>query len=354
MQDHVNLFCTFFNGSDFFTLQFLSLVFNGLYYLCSQQSPFMRLFVLFPQQEPYTMTKGSGGELEGYCIDLISELSKKLGFRYKLHLVKDNRYGAMDSSGNWNGMIGEVIRGVSHWWRRVRTYMQNGIESDILYVMSYDFIMYTFLDIQYCFFFKLQNSPIVRNLYTCQFYPPGSWSGCGLADPHCSQRAVCGHDHPLHANRHRLHPAQRRRLWRKHLQPPVALLHRHVGGSPHRIPADWSLHIPGGQVSTVQCVIVLKLKVPLWIWEMYVFSHLALRFLCTFTVEYDSKLMLYSVTQIDTKMLLDPSPSQYIAAFNQCYDSDSLEVVHTSTLCVQIWLIFQIFRYLHFTNFKII
>lgn len=67
-----------------------------------------------PQQEPYTMSKGSGGELEGYCIDLISELSKKLGFTYKLHLVKDNRYGAMDSSGNWNGMIGEVIRGVSH------------------------------------------------------------------------------------------------------------------------------------------------------------------------------------------------------------------------------------------------
>ncbi|XP_053172824.1 probable glutamate receptor [Scomber japonicus] len=63
------------------------------------------------KQEPYTMSKGSGGELEGYCIDLISELSKKLGFTYKLHLVKDNRYGAMDSSGNWNGMIGEVIRG---------------------------------------------------------------------------------------------------------------------------------------------------------------------------------------------------------------------------------------------------
>ncbi|KAM7405471.1 hypothetical protein PAMP_012730 [Pampus punctatissimus] len=63
------------------------------------------------KQEPYTMTKGSGGELEGYCIDLISELSKKLGFGYKLHLVKDNRYGAMDSNGNWNGMIGEVIRG---------------------------------------------------------------------------------------------------------------------------------------------------------------------------------------------------------------------------------------------------
>lgn len=61
------------------------------------------------KQEPYTMSRGS--ELEGYCIDLISELSKKLGFKYKLHLVKDNRYGFMDSTGNWNGMIGEIIKG---------------------------------------------------------------------------------------------------------------------------------------------------------------------------------------------------------------------------------------------------
>uniref|UniRef100_A0A8C2YVL1 Glutamate receptor n=1 Tax=Cyclopterus lumpus TaxID=8103 RepID=A0A8C2YVL1_CYCLU len=67
--------------------------------------------VLFcsPQQEPYTVSRGS--ELEGYCIDLISELSKELGFKYKLSLVKDNRYGAMDASGTWSGMIGEVIRG---------------------------------------------------------------------------------------------------------------------------------------------------------------------------------------------------------------------------------------------------
>lgn len=66
----------------------------------------------FSQEEPYAMTKGS--VREGYCIDLISELSRKLGFRYKVHIVKDSRYGAVDSSGNWNGMIGEVIRGVSH------------------------------------------------------------------------------------------------------------------------------------------------------------------------------------------------------------------------------------------------
>ncbi|KAM7411001.1 hypothetical protein PAMA_021127 [Pampus argenteus] len=69
------------------------------------------LIITTIEQEPYTMTKGSGGELEGYCIDLISELSKKLDFKYKVHLVKDNRYGAMDSNGTWNGMIGEILRG---------------------------------------------------------------------------------------------------------------------------------------------------------------------------------------------------------------------------------------------------
>ncbi|XP_034027540.1 probable glutamate receptor [Thalassophryne amazonica] len=61
------------------------------------------------KEDPYIMTSGS--DLEGYCIDLISALSKMLGFEYNVHLVKDNRYGSVDASGNWHGMIGEVIRG---------------------------------------------------------------------------------------------------------------------------------------------------------------------------------------------------------------------------------------------------
>ena len=73
----------------------------------------MSLFALFVQEDPYTMSRGS--ELEGFCMDLLAELSKRLGFTYNVHLVKDNRYGAMDASGNWMGMIGEIIRGVSQW-----------------------------------------------------------------------------------------------------------------------------------------------------------------------------------------------------------------------------------------------
>ncbi|XP_068604972.1 probable glutamate receptor [Brachionichthys hirsutus] len=61
------------------------------------------------KEEPYAMSAGS--ELEGYCVDLADRLSRKLGLQFRMHLVKDDRYGIMDASGNWNGMIGEVIRG---------------------------------------------------------------------------------------------------------------------------------------------------------------------------------------------------------------------------------------------------
>lgn len=46
-------------------------------------------------------------------MDLLSELAKKLSFKYNVHLVKDGSYGRQDESGAWNGMIGEVVRGVS-------------------------------------------------------------------------------------------------------------------------------------------------------------------------------------------------------------------------------------------------
>lgn len=51
---------------------------------------------------------------EGYCIDLLRELSGILGFRYELRLVEDGRYGALDeSTGQWNGMVRELMDHVS-------------------------------------------------------------------------------------------------------------------------------------------------------------------------------------------------------------------------------------------------
>ncbi|XP_005927460.1 probable glutamate receptor [Haplochromis burtoni] len=61
------------------------------------------------KQEPYVMSKGA--QLEGFCVDLLSEVAKKVGFKYKVQLVKDGAYGRQEESGNWNGMVGEVVRG---------------------------------------------------------------------------------------------------------------------------------------------------------------------------------------------------------------------------------------------------
>ncbi|XP_071662801.1 glutamate receptor ionotropic, kainate 2 isoform X4 [Patagioenas fasciata] len=67
-------------------------------------------------EEPYVMFKKSDKPLygndrfEGYCIDLLRELSTILGFSYEIRLVEDGKYGAQeDSSGQWNGMVRELI-----------------------------------------------------------------------------------------------------------------------------------------------------------------------------------------------------------------------------------------------------
>lgn len=75
--------------------------------ICHAVDPELKITTIL--QEPYTMSKGL--ELEGFCMDLLSEVAKKVGFRYKVHLVKDGSYGRVDESGHWNGMIGEVVRG---------------------------------------------------------------------------------------------------------------------------------------------------------------------------------------------------------------------------------------------------
>ncbi|XP_019727175.1 glutamate receptor ionotropic, kainate 2-like isoform X3 [Hippocampus comes] len=67
-------------------------------------------------EEPYVMFKKSDKPLygndrfEGYCIDLLRELSGILGFQYEVRLVEDGKYGALDeSTGQWNGMVRELM-----------------------------------------------------------------------------------------------------------------------------------------------------------------------------------------------------------------------------------------------------
>ncbi|KAM9798118.1 glutamate receptor ionotropic, kainate 3-like [Neosynchiropus ocellatus] len=66
-------------------------------------------------EEPYVMLKKSDKALvgndrfEGFCIDLLRELSMILGFTYEIRLVPDGKYGSQDDKGQWNGMIRELI-----------------------------------------------------------------------------------------------------------------------------------------------------------------------------------------------------------------------------------------------------
>ncbi|XP_036208610.1 glutamate receptor ionotropic, kainate 1 [Myotis myotis] len=66
-------------------------------------------------EEPYVMYRKSDKPLfgndrfEGYCLDLLKELSAMLGFIYDVRLVPDGRYGAQDDQGEWNGMVRELM-----------------------------------------------------------------------------------------------------------------------------------------------------------------------------------------------------------------------------------------------------
>uniref|UniRef100_A0A674ND23 Glutamate receptor n=1 Tax=Takifugu rubripes TaxID=31033 RepID=A0A674ND23_TAKRU len=67
------------------------------------------------RENPYVMYKKSDKELvgndrfEGYCLDLLKELSNILGFTYEVRLVADGKYGAQNDKGEWNGMVRELI-----------------------------------------------------------------------------------------------------------------------------------------------------------------------------------------------------------------------------------------------------
>ncbi|XP_072254226.1 glutamate receptor ionotropic, kainate 1 isoform X6 [Pyxicephalus adspersus] len=66
-------------------------------------------------EDPYVMYRKSDKPLygndrfEGYCLDLLKELSNILGFIYEVRLVADGKYGAQNDKGEWNGMVRELI-----------------------------------------------------------------------------------------------------------------------------------------------------------------------------------------------------------------------------------------------------
>ena len=50
---------------------------------------------------------------EGFCIDLLKQLTKMLNFTYEIYLSPDGQYGEITQKGTWNGIIGELVDKVS-------------------------------------------------------------------------------------------------------------------------------------------------------------------------------------------------------------------------------------------------
>jgi len=65
-------------------------------------------FMLKPNVEGKNLT--GNDRYEGYCVDLTEKLSQIVNFTYELRIVKDGKFGAKDSNGNWDGMVGELVR----------------------------------------------------------------------------------------------------------------------------------------------------------------------------------------------------------------------------------------------------
>ena len=67
---------------------------------------------------------------EGFCVDLLKEIAELVGFKYKIELVPDHKYGAPDKNGNWNGMVRQLIDRVGGAPKNISTIIcQNAWES---------------------------------------------------------------------------------------------------------------------------------------------------------------------------------------------------------------------------------
>lgn len=50
---------------------------------------------------------------EGYCSELTQKLAEEMNFEFEFVFPEDGKYGAKEKNGSWNGMVGDLTRGVS-------------------------------------------------------------------------------------------------------------------------------------------------------------------------------------------------------------------------------------------------
>ena len=71
------------------------------------------------QEEPFIQWKNKSADeklhgnewFDGFCVDILEEISKLLNFKYNITLVPDGKFGSKKWYG-WTGMINELIHDV--------------------------------------------------------------------------------------------------------------------------------------------------------------------------------------------------------------------------------------------------
>ena len=57
--------------------------------------------------------KTGNDQFVGFIPDMMKKLAEDLKFTYDLYLVPDGNFGSLQDNGEWNGMIQQVLSGVS-------------------------------------------------------------------------------------------------------------------------------------------------------------------------------------------------------------------------------------------------
>ncbi len=69
---------------------------------------------MFIKGEPYCIENPpKSGNFSGFVVDLVKALADAMHFKYIIKEVSDGGYGSLDpKTGNWNGMIGDILASV--------------------------------------------------------------------------------------------------------------------------------------------------------------------------------------------------------------------------------------------------
>jgi hypothetical protein len=49
----------------------------------------------------------------GFAVDVIQEIANDRHFTYEIYIVHDGNFGSIKSNGEWDGIVGEILSGVS-------------------------------------------------------------------------------------------------------------------------------------------------------------------------------------------------------------------------------------------------